>query len=68
MLRGSAAAVFIWAALSVIAAIYGFAWAFKVSQTNHASAIASGAFGAIALAQAMYLVLSRAMRAHVAAA
>ena len=68
MLRGSSTAVFIWAALSVIATIYGFAWALKVSQTNPTSAVVSGTFGALALAQAMYLVLSRSMRAHMGSA
>jgi hypothetical protein len=68
MLRGSSVAIFIWAALSVLTAIYGFAWAFKVSQTNPTTAVVSGFFGALALAQALYLLLSRSVRAHMASA
>ena len=68
MIRGSSVAIFIWAALSVLAAIYGFAWAFKTSQTNPQTAILSALFGALALAQALYLALSRSVRAHVASA
>ncbi len=68
VLRGSSVAIFIWAALSVLAAIYGIAWMFKTAHTNPHTAIASGFFGTLALAQALYLVLSKAVRAHVASA
>lgn len=68
MLRGSSVAVFIWTALATIAAIYAFAWTFKVSQTNPTSAAVTGALGVLCLAQALYLVLSKSVRAHVASA
>jgi hypothetical protein len=68
MLRGSSVAIFIWVALSVLAAIYGFVWVFKTIHTNSLTAIASGLFATLALAQALYLMLSRSVRAHVASA
>ncbi len=68
MLRGSSVAIFIWASLSVIAAIYGFAWAFRTGHTNPQTAIVSGLFGVLALAQALYLMLSKSIRAHTASA
>jgi hypothetical protein len=68
MLRGSSVAIFIWAALSVLTAIYGIAWVFKTIHTNPHTAIFSGLFAALALVQALYLMLSRSVRAHMAPA
>jgi hypothetical protein len=65
MIRGSAAAIFIWAALCVIAAIYGMAWAFQSSQTDTKTAVYAFILGAIALAEALYLIVSRPMRAYI---
>ena len=63
MLRGSSVAIFIWAGTSVLAAIYGFTWAFKVWQTNPQTAAMSFAFGGLALVQAVYLMFNRTVRA-----
>jgi hypothetical protein len=68
MLRGSSVAILIWVCLSILAAIYGFAIALKTSQTSLLTAIVGGTSGAVALAQALYLVLSRSVRAYVAKA
>lgn len=63
MLRGSSVAIFIWAGTSVLAAIYGFTWTFKVWQTNPQTAAISFAFGGLLLAQAVYLMFNRSVRA-----
>jgi hypothetical protein len=68
VLRGSSVAIYVWAALSVLTSIYGIAWAFKTSQTNPQTAIISCLFRVLALAQALYLMLSRSVRAYVARA
>jgi len=68
MLRGNSVAIFIWASLSFLAAAYGFAVAFKASQTNLPTAVIGVASGTVALSQALYLVLSRSVRTYVAKA
>ena len=68
MLRGNSVAIFIWAALSVLTAMYGIAWFFRTIDTNPQTALVSGLFAALALVQALYLVLSRSVRAHIASA
>ena len=51
MLRGSSLAIFIWASLSVLTAIYGIAWIFKTIHTNPQTAVVSGLFAVLALVQ-----------------
>jgi hypothetical protein len=68
MLRGSSVAIFIWASLSALAAIYGFVWMFRVGHANPQAAVIPCLFSALSLAQALYLLLSRSIRAHVASA
>jgi|JI10StandDraft_1071094.scaffolds.fasta_scaffold346131_2 hypothetical protein len=66
MLRGSSTAIFIWVALSAIAAIYAFVWTFKFSQKNPEFALVFGFIGILVLSQAMYLIFSKSVRAHIA--
>ena len=65
MIRGNYIAIFIWASLCTIAALIGFAAAFKAAQVNPQLAVVPGLFALSALAQALYLFLAPSIRAYV---
>ncbi|RYG97874.1 MAG: hypothetical protein EON58_08675 [Alphaproteobacteria bacterium] len=65
MIRGSYIAIFIWAALCIIAALIGFAAAFKAAQVDPQLAVVPGLFALAALAQGLYLLLAPSITAYV---